>query len=725
MVSICMITYNHEPYIREAIEGVLMQQCSFPFELVIGEDCSTDLTLQICKKYAREHPEIHLLSSESNLGSMKNLLRTLQACKNKYIALCEGDDYWTDPLKLQKQVEFLEGNEDCSLVFHAATIISASNKRQTFVKRNDNNRYFSMEELIMGGGGLIVTNSILFSKDMLSPHMDWFKDAIVGDYPLALTAGIAGKVFYIDDVMSVYRTDVQGAITSQRDLLPYQAFIDRSLKLMDILKDFDKYTRNKYSDVVKLKISKYLYNQFEKKNDVPIIARYRAYKKLKNDLLKNDRRNAIKHLAKSTPLLSLLFLFKKKFAIIVKKVLSLFSVKRIYNYYIRINRKKEDIHPAQITLSSINCHTFFGYYDINPFSSTEDNILAMRVDSELSSPKPGRLAELGYFKLNDNNHDFISFASTQTWNWQQGCRLQWYTQNNDKTVLFNTMIADHYGAVVMEPESGIINQQIDYPLYHVEKTGKWGLSLNFSRLHRLRPGYGYAVLHDETENELCPANDGVWLIDIRNNKSKLLFSLAELPKISPHESMSEAQHYINHLCFNPSGSAFMFFHLWVDTDNRRHSRLFVSDTDGSSLKLLVNTGHVSHYTWFSDEKLLVTTYVTKNRQLRYVIYDIHQGFDSIIGINNLTFDGHPSFFREGNFIVTDTYPDEYRDQKLLLFNTEKEQVKVIDRFNSPIEFKGELRCDLHPRISPSGTKICIDMPEVNLRVMKIIDISMI
>ena len=115
-VSIAMITYNHEGFISQAIEGVLMQQTSFPFELIIGEDCSTDNTRQICIEYREKYPEIiRLLLPEKNLGAWDNMENVLNVCRGKYISFCEGDDYWTDPLKLQKQIDFLESHPDYSL----------------------------------------------------------------------------------------------------------------------------------------------------------------------------------------------------------------------------------------------------------------------------------------------------------------------------------------------------------------------------------------------------------------------------------------------------------------------------------------------------------------------------------------------------------------------------------------------------------------------------------
>lgn len=110
-VSICMSTHRHERYVTQAIEGVMMQQTSFPIQLVIGEDLSDDSTRLVCEELAERYsPHIKLLPSDKNYGQNHNLSRIIYACTGKYIAMCEGDDYWIDPAKLQKQVEFLEAH---------------------------------------------------------------------------------------------------------------------------------------------------------------------------------------------------------------------------------------------------------------------------------------------------------------------------------------------------------------------------------------------------------------------------------------------------------------------------------------------------------------------------------------------------------------------------------------------------------------------------------------
>lgn len=128
VVSVCMSTYRHERYIKKAIEGVLMQRTGFPLELVIGEDESDDGTRAICEGMQHKYPErVRLLMNDKWYGQSNNLFRTIKACKGKYIALCEGDDYWTDPGKLQKQVDFLEANPDCVLCFHQIDSVDADN----------------------------------------------------------------------------------------------------------------------------------------------------------------------------------------------------------------------------------------------------------------------------------------------------------------------------------------------------------------------------------------------------------------------------------------------------------------------------------------------------------------------------------------------------------------------------------------------------------------------
>jgi hypothetical protein len=285
------------------------------------------------------------------------------------------------------------------------------------------------------------------------------------------------------------------------------------------------------------------------------------------------------------------------------------------------------------------------------------------------------------------------------------------------------LLKDHYGAVTQNITTGEIINTIDYPLYDIDLNGHLGLSLNFSRLQCLRPGYGYVNVPDSTLNDCASKDDGIWLVDLLGNRVSLLFSLAQIASIEPHDSMRNMHHYFNHLSFNPSGTSFMFFHLWRDEDNQEHQRLFTASTQGNRLILLNNTGYVSHYTWLSDNQLVITARPIQT-QHRYIQYHYINGFEGIVGDSHLKRDGHPTFIKNGKFMVTDTYPsNRLREQKTLLYDLDSDRIKIIDTVFLPSAFKEEVRCDLHPRPSPSGNLICIDVVVDNHRAVKVVDIS--
>lgn len=202
MVSVCMITYNHEAYIRQAIEGVLKQICDFTFELIIGEDCSTDKTLDVCNELSETNNQIRLLPSTANLGMMPNFVRTLSECRGKYIALCEGDDYWTDPYKLQKQVDFLEANADFSICFHRVKIWQNGKLKADFLTGNVNDTTTIID---LANGNYIHTPSVVFRNKLFDQFPPEFAESPVGDYFLHMLNARYGKIKKLPETMGVYR----------------------------------------------------------------------------------------------------------------------------------------------------------------------------------------------------------------------------------------------------------------------------------------------------------------------------------------------------------------------------------------------------------------------------------------------------------------------------------------------------------------------------------------
>jgi glycosyltransferase involved in cell wall biosynthesis len=216
-VSVGMITYNHEPYLSQAIESIISQTTTFKFDLIIGEDCSTDSTRKICERYVAKYPEvIKLLPSEKNLGVIANFGRTLLACSGKYTALCEGDDYWTDPLKLQKQVDFLESNQDFAACYHDVQVVDANGK---LIRKSKNsflhNKDLSAEEMM---GGRVMSIVSLCYRNVFNEFPDEFYKSPTGDNFLCSLLGNFGKGKYMTDVEpSAYRMHLGGMWSLQND----------------------------------------------------------------------------------------------------------------------------------------------------------------------------------------------------------------------------------------------------------------------------------------------------------------------------------------------------------------------------------------------------------------------------------------------------------------------------------------------------------------------------
>ena len=209
LVSVCCITYNHEKFIREAIEGFLMQETNFDYEIIIANDCSPDNTDAIVQEYIHHHPKgklIKYFKHEQNLGATPNFIFALQQCTGKYIALCEGDDYWTDPLKLQKQVDFLEANEEYSACFHRTDEKLNNEIRRPINTYNDDyNKTFTFEELARRN--IINTVSVVFRNNILN-FPNWFNKSYFGDYVLWMLLSQKGPIYYFPEKMAIYRVGV-------------------------------------------------------------------------------------------------------------------------------------------------------------------------------------------------------------------------------------------------------------------------------------------------------------------------------------------------------------------------------------------------------------------------------------------------------------------------------------------------------------------------------------
>lgn len=259
MVSIICNSYNHENYIADAIEGFLMQKTNFGYEILIHDDASTDKTQEIIREYELKYPNIikpiYQIENQHSKGVKISSTYNFPRMRGKYIALCEGDDYWIDPFKLQKQVDYMQKHPECSLCVHAAYRVRPDKtEHKSSVRPNHGDRIFTVEEVILGGGGLFATNSILYPAVFKDNRPKFFENAPVGDFPLAIYLALKGTVYYIDEFMSAYRVGVPGSWTNRMASSGVKKQKEHIDKIENMLNEINCYSEFKYTDAIKRKL---------------------------------------------------------------------------------------------------------------------------------------------------------------------------------------------------------------------------------------------------------------------------------------------------------------------------------------------------------------------------------------------------------------------------------------------------------------------------------------
>lgn len=257
LVTVLCLTYNHEKYIRQALEGFVSQKTSYPFEIVVHDDASTDNTVTIIKEYEKNYPNlIKAIYQTQNLYSQgisctKYCIERF--CQGKYIALCEGDDFWTDCNKLETQISFMEKHPECTMTYHPVNYIM--DEKIIGTDSNGNKlKEVSVDELIYGGGTFCATLSLIFRKSVGLENPKFRQMADVGDYPLQILTGLRGKVFYFPQVMGCYRKNHAGSWTSNLKK-NHQKAVQHWNTEIAWLKELNNETDEKYFDAIFYRIA--------------------------------------------------------------------------------------------------------------------------------------------------------------------------------------------------------------------------------------------------------------------------------------------------------------------------------------------------------------------------------------------------------------------------------------------------------------------------------------
>jgi glycosyltransferase involved in cell wall biosynthesis len=210
-VTVILLTYLHENYIGQALESVLGQETDFAYNITIIEDCSPDRTREIVREYARKYPEkIRLRLPPHNRNDNLEWMKAIEEAEGKYVALLDGDDYWTSPHKLQKQVDFLEQHPECVQCFHSTEHFYDDGSRESYFSTSPGNKtILDLEDLYQGN--FMPTCAVLFRKGLFGPFPDWFNDIYGADWAIHLMNTQHGKIGYIDEVLGATRIHGGGA----------------------------------------------------------------------------------------------------------------------------------------------------------------------------------------------------------------------------------------------------------------------------------------------------------------------------------------------------------------------------------------------------------------------------------------------------------------------------------------------------------------------------------
>lgn len=355
---------------------------------------------------------------------------------------------------------------------------------------------------------------------------------------------------------------------------------------------------------------------------------------------------------------------------------------------------------------------FFGYYDKSPWDASDRYMLCLRAKDTWSDVSPKEKADIILIDTGlpeDDKNRVRKIAETSAWNVQQSCMLQWLGPDFSSRILFNDYRDGRYVSVVKDIKSGE-ERVIPAPVYTVSADGKTALTLDFSRLYNLRPGYGYYNVSEETKGVALPDTTAVWKIDLTTGGVQSLLTYKDFATFQPRPEMQEAGsvHKVNHLMLSPSGERCMVLYRWF-VGERKYTRLVTFDTaDGKNMYVLSDDDMVSHCFWKDDEHILAFENKKDGGPGYYLMKDKTQEYSHCWP--QLSNDGHPSYSPDRSLIVTDTYPDRARiaEVKLMDGDETKPDVKVIARVFAPFKYDNDTRCDLHPRWNHKGDKICLD-----------------
>lgn len=407
----------------------------------------------------------------------------------------------------------------------------------------------------------------------------------------------------------------------------------------------------------------------------------------------------------------------------VKKV-----IKRAYQtgMYAISKKIKSEGNITRISPDDPQHEYFFGYYDKSPWDISDRYMLCMKANDTWSDVSPHEKADIlliDTFKPETDENRVKKIAETRAWNVQQACMLQWLGPDFCSRILYNDYRDGKYVSVILTLET-MEEKVIPAAVYSVSSDGKFALTLDFSRLYELRPGYGYYNVPEKTKGVALPDSTAIWKVDLETGEVTDLLKYTDFANFQPRPEMKEAGavHKVNHIMLSPNGKRFMVLYRWFN-GQRKYTRLITCNVDGTDMYVLSDDDMVSHCFWKNNSSILAFENKKKGGPGYYLMIDKTDKY--IHCWPQFSNDGHPSYSPDGSLIVTDSYPDRARVASINLMdgNERKRDNTTIARVFAPFKYDNDTRCDLHPRWNHAGDKICFDSIFEGHRGLYVVDLK--
>jgi len=742
-LTIVIPTYNVEAYIAKCLDSLVLQT-SQDFEALVIIDGSPAHEKKIVEPYTLKYKNFKMI--EKLNGGYGSVLNTaLAQIKTPYFLICDPDDYLREDT-VDALIQLMEQNQ-VDLVVGAKELVYSDNA-QTQYDPSFNPDFAQLKDGQIYVKGTTEFDQLFFMEP--SPHAKLYKTELIKhiQFPekvsytdnLLFYMGLlnAEKVVYTQVAYSYYLINREG--NTRTDLRPnvmdawisvMENVLDQSKKLKNIPDMFYyrmfesfKFIFNKIDfiqadeDVLKQKLyaTQNILNRLlnHRQEILPIYQRLSQSmgKERHHDLdLLNPKtsQQRFRQLADSKllkrsqgPHAGL----KGKFKVLIQTHPLLSKIYDIYHeqakYIYAAKNPKINVHPSVSSrLIDPQGQTFYGYYNRSPYRN--GHYVYHRLNSNSLSLK--QTVEICL--------DGEVISQSKAWNWQQGTLLQWL---DDSHIIHNVFEDHHYQSRIINIETKAI-RKIDYPIYSVSQDGTFALSLNFSRLAKYRPDYGYFNLPYQSI-EAYDQKDGIFYVDLVKNTQKLVISFKTLLQFEPKESMKEATHKVNHIDISPNDQAFIFLHRWIK-DGKKYTRLIKADLKTFALTVMAHQTMVSHCYWMNDAEIIGYLSDASAGDRYYLLNNNskQQVFKSLV------YDGHPSYSKDEKMFITDSYPDYTCTSKLYFSKTPFNQLIELGRFYSGRKYVGTQRCDLHPRFSPDKNEITLDTVYRGKRQLIALDIE--